>query len=96
MAISITFNFDTPWATRIAAMVNAYDEWHHDELVTTLLEALDVTIDDLTAKQKWKLMTLVDTLNRLQNYEGSEAAEAARQVILDDINNNFPLEVGDA
>ena len=99
MSITVQFDFDTAWATRIATMVDSEMCRHiimHSDIAQALLDSLTLTYDDLTAKQQWKLIVLLDTLEKLQQYEGRAAADAAAQVIIDDISNNFPLEVGDA
>jgi hypothetical protein len=97
MTISITFDFDDAWAARLAPMVNKWaDDSKDNEIIVDLLATVGATIDQLTVKQKYKLMVLMQNLSDLAAYEGSAAAQAARQSIISDIINNFPLEVGDA
>lgn len=98
MAISITLDFDDTWAARLAPMVVelANDIAQH-EIVIALLLALGIpSVDDLTTKQKGTLILLFHLLTRLQRYEGQAAAAAAQETVIEDIADNFPLEVGDA
>lgn len=97
MAVTITLDFDDTWAGRLQPMIVEFaDEIRDDPIVVALLLALGIgSVDDLTDKQKAKLILLFYLLTRLQNYEGQVAAEDARDIVIDDIADNFPLEVGD-
>lgn len=96
MAITVQFTFDDPWAARLQDMVENYPHLHSDEVLQALLEAVGKTWEELTAKQKWKALVLRDTMRELIRHEGTEAADLARQTIIDDIEDNFPLEIGAA
>ena len=96
MAITIQFTFDTPWAARLSDMVENYPHLHNDEVLAALLESAGKTWEELTAKQKWKVLVLRDTMNELIRHEGETAADTARQTIITDIEDNFPLEIGAA
>lgn len=96
MGITVQFTFDDTWAARIADMVAAFPRAERDEIITALLESLSLTWDDLSPKQKWKVLVLRYTMEELMRHEGSEAAQAASQTVLDDILDNFPLEIGPA
>lgn len=96
MAITVQFTFDDTWALRIQDMVENYPHLHNDEIIEALLEASSKAWEDLTAKQKWKVLVLRDTMRELIRHEGNAAAEAARVTIIDDIEDNFPLEIGAA
>ena len=96
MAITIQFAFDDAWAVRIQEMVENYPHLHNDEVLGALLESIDKTWEELTAKQKWKALVLRDTMNELIRHEGGVASAAARQTVIDDIEDNFPLDVGPA
>lgn len=96
MAITVQFSFDTPWAIRIQDMVEAYPRIDRDEIIQALLLSVGKTWEDLTAKQKWKVIVLRDTMERLMEHEGGIASREAAQVIIDDIEDNFPLEIGAA
>ena len=97
MAISLTLDFDDTWAGRLAPMIVEFaDEIGEHPIVVALLAALGIgSVDDLTTKQKAKLILLFYLLTRLQRFEGQVAAEDARNLVLEDIADNFPLEVGD-
>ena len=97
MAISITLDFDTAWADRLQPMIIEFaDEMRENPLVLALLASLGIdSVDDLTTKQKAKLILLFYLLTRLQNFEGQVAASDARDLVIEDIADNFPLEVGD-
>jgi hypothetical protein len=96
VAITVQFSFDTAWATRIEDMVENYPHLHSDEVLQALLASVGKTWEELTAKQKWKVLVLRDTMNDLINHEGNTAANVARQTIIDDIETSFPLEIGPA
>lgn len=95
MSVIITMEFDDEWAGRLAPMVTqaAYDMSGHP-IVIALLDSLGIpSVDDLTIKQRAKLIIMFDLLCRLQVFEGDVAEAQARQAIIDDINANFPLGV---
>jgi hypothetical protein len=99
MAVSITLNFDDTWAARLAPMTSArVEEARNNRIIVELIEAHPTitSIDELTVKQKAKLWILFRLLGDLCQYEGEIAAVAGRQAVVDDIELNFPLEVGDA
>ena len=99
MAISITLNFDDTWAARLAPMVVfRVEEARKNPLVETLLAAAPGvdSVDDLTTKQKAKLLILLGLLRDLAKFEGQNAAEAANTAVSEDIRDNFPLEIGEA
>ena len=99
MAISLTLNFDDTWAGRLAPMiVSKVDEAQYNPVIVALLDGLTGidTVDDLTTKQKAKLWILFRLLGELSVYEGNEAAGVARQTVVEDVRDNFPLEVGEA
>lgn len=96
MSITVQFSFDDTWAARIAAMAEDPPRVERDEIIQTLLLGAGTDWASLSAKQRWKVLVLRDTMERLMNYEGNEAADAAAQVVIDDIMENFPLEIGPA
>ena len=99
MAISLTLDFDDTWAGRLAPMVvSRVDRAQRNPVIVALIDALPGvdSVDDLTTKQKAKLWILFQLLCQLSIYEGEQAGTAAQQVVIDDIADNFPLEVGDA
>ena len=99
MAIQLVFDFDNTWAARLAPMIQyRADEMRGNDVVVALIDSLPSidSIDDLSVKQKAKLVMLVDLLRHLMKFEGREAADQAQQIVIDDIVANFPLEVGDA
>lgn len=99
MAITLQLAFDNDWAARLAPMVvMKIDEMRDHPLVVELLVATAgvESVDDLTTKQKAKLLILVHLLRDLIVFEGQTAAEAANQTVVDDLQDNFPLEFGPA
>lgn len=96
MAISVQFNFDDEWAPRVAAMVNAYVPAPHDVTLAAILVAVDREWETLTAKQKWAALVIRNTIDDLMDFEGSAAAKAAADAVLDDIRTNFPVDIGPA
>ncbi len=98
MSTSITLSFDNAWALRLKPMVEQrVSEARANPVIVSLIDALPTidSVDDLTPKQQTVLWILFKLLCELSKFEGNEAAETARQTIVDDINSNFPLEVGD-
>ena len=98
-SVSITLNFDTEWAGRLAPMIiAAVDQAQHHPIIISLIDALNGidSVDDLTTRQKAKLWILFGLLGQLSIYEEHEAARLAGEAIHDDIADNFPLEVGNA
>ena len=48
MAITVQFTFDDAWALRIQDAVVNFPHLHNDEVLQALLEAAEVTWEDLT------------------------------------------------
>ena len=95
MPITISLTFDDTWAARLAPVVQAkVNDIRAHPIVVGLLAAQGVdSVDDLTVKQQAKLLILFDLLRYTQMHEGDEAERAARQAVVDDVADNFPLEI---
>jgi hypothetical protein len=97
MAISVTIAYDDTWASRMQPMIEDWAERMKDDpVIVSVLSSLDKTMDDLTPKQKYLLRALYTDLRELAMYEGAVAARSARLTIIQDIEENFPLEIGSA
>ena len=96
MPVSIALNFDDEWAIRLAPVFRKWaKEIERNPIVRALLDARGVTsMDDLNATQKAKLCLTATILWKAQTYEGDAAEVAARQAIVTDLEQNFPLEIG--
>lgn len=99
MAITLALNFDDEWAARLAPMVVALtEEVRENPIVLELIAGTPNvdSVDDLTIKQKAKLLILLHLFRDLIKFEGQQAAEAAHTAATTDIRDNFPLEFGEA
>ena len=98
MGVNLTLSFDDEWAARISAMVNhLVGERQKQPLIIALLEKRGIaSVDDLTPKQKAKLWITYNLLKDLVLFEGPAAAEAANATVAEDLQANFPLEIGTA
>lgn len=98
MAISLTLNFPDAWVPRL---VDLYDVQIHGlagvPRVQQLLIDLGLgSVDELTSRQKATVCILWEQAMKLNRFEGKAAAETAEDLVEQDINDNFPLEAGDA
>ncbi len=96
MAVTISLTFDDTWAARLNQMVQDETEsMKENPVIVALLAGAGVPMESLTPKQKAKLWIMFLMLCRLALFEGKVAAEQARQNVIDDVEENFPLEIGE-
>lgn len=97
MPISLTLTYEDEWVARLAPMINhlAQDMQRHPVVLEALAAHGKESVDELTTKQKAKLVIHFYLMVQLNLYEGDEAERASRQAVTNDIETNFPVEVED-
>jgi hypothetical protein len=95
MPVTVSFTFDDTWVPRLVPIVEQRVESIRDHpVIVSLLAGLGIpSVDDLTAKQKFKLFVMYDLLRDLAAVEGMAAGLAAKQSVIEDVEDTFPLEV---
>ncbi len=98
MPVTLSIEFDDTWAARLRPMVeHRVREMRRHPLTVMLLENMPgvESVDDLTLKQKAKLLIRFHLLKDLVRFEAQAAAEAANRQTSDEIVSNFPMEIGE-
>lgn len=93
MPVTVSMTFDDEWAARFEPMIeNIAESWKEYPMVQNMLTTLGITFEELTVVQKFKIAVIVGyLLQNLIQYEGEIAAADARQTIVSDVSDNFPL-----
>ena len=98
MPVTLSIEFSDAWVERLRPMVEArVHSMRNHHLTQTILENMPgiASVDDLTVKQKAKLLIRFYLLKDLVKFEAQAAAEAANRQKSDEIIESFPMEVGE-